>query len=280
MLYKKGLAVSLILLAIAGLPGVKAAPEAPGKVYDYVLKPALPEADALLEAFFGDDKAKMTQRDAQDGELSFATDDWSYDFDYKPSTGFFLLSRPSLIPTHYRTDGEGASLPPPSKEPGKYSAQEADERAREALHQLLGLEREALSTTRIIHENPEKEKSRAYRIMYHYELEGLPLIPVSGAFYSPTIEVGITDDGLAYAKGVCLEVVSKEEGTNNVLTLADMIRLNPWMQSFGTHELGYYLQPGEAGSFTTRPVWYAYNPESWSSGHVYSATSGKQIPVE
>ncbi len=49
----------------------------------------------------------------------------------------------------------------PSEEPGKYTAQEADALVREALQKLLGIPARTLEASRVIHENPDKEKSRA-----------------------------------------------------------------------------------------------------------------------
>lgn len=120
----------------------------------------------------------------------------------------------------------------PSEEPGKYTAQEADALVREALQKLLGIPARTLEASRVIHENPDKEKSRAYRFYYHYSLDGRPLIPISAAARTPVIEAGFTDDGLVYASGVSLAIENKEESREKALGPDEMMKRNPWMASF------------------------------------------------
>lgn len=252
----------------------------PETTYVFTLSPKIPEATMVLNNVFGVDSDKLAKLDTAPDEELYKSADSKYELRLIKSDGFFDFSKPSAIPTHYRSEGEGERLPPPSKQQGKYTAQEADELCRNTLHHIFGIPPDILEASRIIHENPAKERSRAYRIYYNYVLGGLPLIPISATTRSPYIEVGVTDDGMVYARGVSIGIEKMEPNTQQVLSKAEMIERNPWMQSFGTHQLSYYLKPGENGLFTTEVVWYAYDLESWFSGHVYDASTGKQFLVE
>lgn len=249
----------------------------------YTLQPITPDADKLLKSFFAGDTDKLVrieQNTSKDDKQHYSSQDSGFSLELVPSRGYFMMQKPSEIPTHYRTEGEGMVLPPPSKLPGKYSMEEADEISRKALEQLFEIPIESLTIAKVIHENPEKERSRAYRIFYSYIIDGLKIIPISKSDRSPYIEVRITDDGIVYMGGVSLTVVEKKQIPNDPLSLDEMVKRDPWITSYGKTELAYFLSKNNFGQLITQHVWYTYDDESWFSGNIYDAFTGKEITVE
>ena len=249
----------------------------------YKLKPSLPEADTLLHTFFGADANKLNKQESDTqnpNRLVMRSDDAQYLLEMWPDKGHFELKRPSEIPTHYRAPGEGMVLPPPSKEPGKYTLQEAETLGREAFSMLLGISADTLVVTRVFEEDPAKEKSRSYRIHYSYQLDGLTMIPISQTDFSPAIEVWITDEGVVFFSGMSLAVVEESVSQEKLLTYEEMQKRNPWFGPYGDTKLSYYLKDDPSGVLTTQLVWYTYDDESWFSGQVFDAVTGKAITVD
>lgn len=254
-------------------------------ITNYILKPSELEAKKLVSDFFGKDAGRLKEVNKKDGKnsaipITFQSGNSDFLLELDPQHGYFLLSKPSRIPTHYRAEGEGIALPPPSKTLGKYTVQEADMLCRENLSSLFGISADSIELVDAIHEDPQKERSRAYRLFYSYVRNGLKVIPVSQTEYPPYIEVRITDDGIVYTSGVCLRFEDTVASDSNVLSLSEITKRNPWAASYGESALSYYLQRDQSGLLSTKLVWYTYEPGQWFSGNVYDATTGKQIMME
>lgn len=252
---------------------------------NYILEVGTFDINKLLNGFFGENAKQLTEVSVNTesdyiDRVIYRSDDSTYECEFSSQNGYFLLSKPSRIPTHYRTSGEGIFLPPPSSQQGKYTVQDADWIARDTLNNLLGIHNESIELIEAIHENPDKERSRAYRLFYSYVIDGLDVIPISEMEYSPYIEVRITDDGIVYASGVCLIICNPVSDNVKFLSIDDLIKKNPWASSFGRTELSYYLQKTDSGELLTKLVWYTFESDSWFSGNVYDATTGKEIGLE
>ena len=197
----------------------------------------LPEVDtdAMIAAFYGD----------QAGELTLSTQ--TYEFEgisidvttgslpdcesaYTYSQNNISMQRYHSISLSYRSEGEGAYLPPPSKTEGKYTQDEAIEMARNFIQSDLHIaEDTGLIVADVIAEDASKERSRAYVISFAYSWENIPLIGTTDQLpqIMPRLTVGITDEGIVEFSGDIIAVSGAKQSEAALLTSDQLLRLNP-----------------------------------------------------
>lgn len=197
----------------------------------------LPEVDidAMVAAFYGD-QAEDLRLESQVYELggvsveviSGSLPDCEYAFSY--SNNYISMQRYHAIPLSYRSEGEGAYLPPPSDIACKYTEAEAIELARQFVEAELGIAADSgLVVAEVRPEDAAKERSRAYMISFAYAWEGIPLIGTTEQLpqVTPRLTVGVTDEGIVSLDGNILQLVGGRQSEANVLPSDELLRLNP-----------------------------------------------------
>lgn len=197
----------------------------------------LPEVDtdAMIAAFYGDQADELTLStqtytfegisiDVTTGSLPDCESAYTY------SQNNISMQRNHSISLSYRSEGEGAYLPPPSKTEGKYTQDEAIEMARNFIQSDLHIaEDTGLIVAEVRPEDASKERSRAYVISFVYAWENIPLIGTTEQVpqVMPRLTVGITDEGIVEFDGDIITVSGAKQSEGTILPSDQLTRLNP-----------------------------------------------------
>ena len=255
----------LLLCALLFTPAALADDTAASPEYATV-EIGLPDVDtnAIISAFYGDQAAEL-KLDSQVYELNGvrvevtngSLPDCEYAFSY--SGNYITMQRNHDIPLSYRSEGEGVYLPPPSKVEGKYTEDEAIELAQRFIQEDLHIATETgLIVTDVRPEDASKERSRAYVISFAYAWEGVPLIGTTDQLpqVTPTLTVGVTDEGIVSLDGCILELTGGRQVESAILPSDELTRINPndtMLANADSIHLCYKVGPTHEG----RLAWYA-----------------------
>ena len=239
------------------------------------------DMDSMIAALYGD-QAEALELESQVYEYggvsvevtSGALPDCEYAFSC--SGNYVNMQRYHAIPLSYRSEGEGAYLPPPSDIAGKYTEAEAIELARQFIQDELGIAKHTgVIVTKVQPEDPAKPRSRAYVIEFAYAWEGIPLRGTTQQLpqVTPMLTVGVTDEGIVSFAGDILELSSGRQSEAPVLPLDEVARLNPndWLLAQEADlRLCYMVGPAHEG----RLAWCAADLDG---SHGYDAYTGERL---
>lgn len=184
------------------------------------------DINTLIEAFYGEQASELkletevVEANGMRAELIHGhLPDMESAFSYCES--FVSMDRPYEIPLRYRDDGEGMYAPPPSKIAGKYTQDEAIELARSFIQDKLGIAKAGLVLLEVAPEDASKERSRAYRIVFTYAWNGIPLVGevIQNTIIAPYINVGVTDEGIVEFSGNVLELSGGKQGGTELASM-------------------------------------------------------------
>ena len=107
-------------------------------------------------------------------------------------------------------------------------------------------------------EDASKERSRAYVISFAYAWEGVPLIGTTDQLpqVTPTLTVGVTDEGIVSLEGCILELTGGRQSESALLPSDELTRINPndtMLANADCIYLCYKVGPAHEG----RLAWYA-----------------------
>ena len=193
---KRIIAICLIVLLCMVSFAVAAEMQGEGLISDMFAYELIPQkmkdASSQMEAFFGRDVDKLEKI----SDTNYQSADDRYVFVYDPQTGYFEMNRPSDIHRYYRIEDEPITFrnPYPSDIEGRYLPDEAAKLGETFLSDGLGMDVSHLMVADIEAMEPNhKERSRMYRIVYQYSIDGKAILswPV-GLF----IQMWVSDNGV------------------------------------------------------------------------------------
>ena len=245
------------------------------------------DTDAIISAFYGDQAGKL-KLDSQIYEFngirvevtSGSLPDCEYAFSY--SGNYINMQRHHEIPLSYRSTGEGIYLPPPNKVEGKYTEGEAVELARQFIQSELRIAADTgLIVADVRPEDASKARSRAYVISFVYAWEGVPMIGTTEQLpqVTPTLTVGVTDEGIVSLDGCILELTGGRQGESALLPSDELTRINPNDAMLANSDciyLCYKVGPAHEG----RLAWYAADESEAIPTYVnlgYDAYTGEKL---
>ena len=245
------------------------------------------DIDAIISAFYGDHAGKL-KLDSQIYEFngtrvevtSGSLPDCEYAFSY--SGNYINMQRHHEIPLSYRSEGEGVYLPPPSKVEGKYTEDEAIELAQRFIQEDLHIAADTgLIVADVRPEDASKERSRSYVISFAYAWEGVPLIGTTEQLpqVTPTLTVGVTDEGIVSLEGCILELTGGRQSESALLPSDELTRINPndtMLANADCIHLCYKVGPTHEG----RLAWYAVDEGEPIPTYVnlgYDAYTGEKL---